>query len=451
MVKTDGEVEAQMRLDNLDFEFEPHSFPYAVPSVITFHHSFASPVKYCLTIGGKSVTKANQSWENGSRASVIFYFNEAFQKSLGPGKFSFILTLSNLISRTQFAGNISFDQPIKDFNVTTQNYVGIAPNYFVINLTLTEGAPVRIQLTIRKHPSAEIVSKISKYCYVICRRMNIRARVERGFYTIDASAYNNHHGVHLLWGPFEALPQVYDAYVTSLGSVMVDQVSTLCVFIRSDLGSFDLILHHEGKTHVTEAYYFATRYRHNDVVNVPFDPSRFVIVKVDIYFSRPGLNNIEFYLKNEKQKFSFDSAHVFVRTSLSCLQVVKIVGRKMKGKVLKIFSKTSLQAQVTDNCYEQNQMIFDWNIFLMETLEQAPRKMAERYKKFSNQKREFVIDPTVMSLGYYAVQVTVMMQKPGKRKIVDYRTDFLLINVVKPNLEIKIKGGETKEIGEGRS
>jgi len=445
------EVETILTLENLNITFSPRGISYLMPSTISFVHNVAFPVVYRFAFGSEYIKKKKKRFLGPmiKKDVVDFMLGKKTQLSLGPGEYPFTLVLSNSISMAEFTANISLNQPLKDPNITMNHYVGISPTYFTIMIHLAEGAPVSVILKIRKYPGIELESKLAGYCYFECEKFTMKARVERGTHMIDASLYNAQNGITFNWGPFEALPQVYDAFVTSQSSVQVGDIMTVLVFIRADLGNYLLVLLNEGKWYKQSVDYYTTKYHHNLSVSLPFDPTKFVLVKVNLRFSNLGLNHIKISVKNKKQTFNFKSGEVFVRRAPSCLKDVVISGPPMTSignNVVQVSQKVFFRAKVILQCVDGNNLIIEWGVVPSKD----PEKVPNLHKGYmvKSEKQGYEIDPNLFDPGYYVVIISVSTKKSRAYTPIDRARKFLILHITGGKLNAFIEGGNVKEIGE---
>ena len=443
-------VKTKLDLDKLNLTFSPQAIPYLKSSIIYFSHSIAFPVTYRFAIGSFVIVKKSKRFLKleSQFNTVGIEVNKKLQQSLGPGEYPFTLILNNSISRAKFTANISFSQALKGANITMDRFVATKPHYFTIHIGVSEGAPVFVNLEIRKYPGIELESKISGNCYFHCTDFEIRARAERGAHMIDVSMYNSQNGLTFQWGPFHALPQVYDAYITSTASVQVGHENPVLIFIRGDLGNYLLILIHDEKIYQERVDYYTTRYQHNLGVSLPFDPSSFVLVRKNMRFSKLGWNFIKMFIKNEKQTFTFASGKVFVRQAPSCLKNVLIKGPPMtlmENNIVQIPEKLEFRAEVILQCVDGNSLTTEWGIVRTND----PGKVPDLLKGYvvKSRKQSYELDPSHFDPGYYVVIISVTTKKPRTYIIVDSAKKYLIVRVIGGRLTAFIKGGRIREIG----
>ena len=448
-VHTDGiiKVETLFNLEDLEVSFEPRGFPYFNDSVITFVHRFASPVNYSFAIGPHIFKKRQTRVRNHLRCFVEFILENKTKRSVGPGLLPFSLTLSNSLSSAVYRNNLSLNQDFKGVKITTERYVGVKPSYFFVNITLEEGAPVFISLRLRRFHGIAIETQITSYCPSKCDRIITKTQVEKGLYIIDASVYNDFYGASLFWGPFEALPQVYDVYLTSLTSVQVAQMMTVLVFIQSDLGRFVLELIHDYIKYEIPFVSEAMNYGHKVNMSLPFNPLLFRVVEKQLLFSKPGINRIKISVKNDEQTFTFPDAEVFVKPTLSCLKEVQITGIPASSDyAINVTSKLVLRANIITRCLERNKVVFEWKVFRVESHLKVPNLNSR--PSLIGRMQEFVLDPNHIIPGNYVVIITVTTKKPKTYLLTNMMKKYLLVLIEGRKMNVFIEGGEIKEIGE---
>ena len=443
-------VETPLTLDRLNLTFFPREIPYLTPSVVSFSHNVAFPVTYRFAFGSSVSVKKKEHFLGPTveRNVVDFELDENLQLSMGPGEFPFTFFLNNSISSAEFTSNISMNQALENVNVTMDRFVVVSPNNFTINFHLAQGAPVTALLTIRKYPGIELESQTTGRCYFQCEYFTMIARAERGTHMLEVSLYNTQNVKNIKWGPFEALPQVYDAFVTSSSSVQVGHVMTVLAFIRADLGNYHLELRHEGRTYQETVDYYTTAYRHNLEVSLPFDPTKFVLVRKSLRFFTLGLNHIQVFVKNEKQTFSFKPGEVFVRKAPSCLKNVVINGPPMTSianNVVRVSQKLYFRARVDLQCVDGNNLVIEWGV----VPSQDPGTVPDLFKGYSikSEKQGYEVDPNQFDPGYYVAIISVTTKKPRTYTPIDRAKRFLILHITGGRMIAFIEGGRIKEIG----
>ena len=142
-------VECGLSPSTLQISHKELNMTFLKPVELIFYHRYCFPVSYSLLLDDVIIAH-NQTEQVLDEAKfmlkvfveVNFNVNSSMQQLVGPGIHNVRLLLQNRVSFVIYSTPINFNEEIKNFEVAVKEFVGFHPHYFIINVTVSEGAPI---------------------------------------------------------------------------------------------------------------------------------------------------------------------------------------------------------------------------------------------------------------------------------------------------------------------
>ncbi|XP_076825013.1 uncharacterized protein LOC143470644 [Clavelina lepadiformis] len=450
-------VESALSAAKLKIFHKQWSSTYPSPDEFVFYHKYYFPVSYTFMVDDVIIsTHQTQATFNKTKflsngtEKVKFELNSKTQKLVGPGIHKVTLLLQNNVSSVTYATPITFDEEIKSFNIMTKQYVGLRSNYFVISATVSQGAPVHLSVEIKSTRTNLPVWKTSKFCQRDCHLMAMEATVSQpGIYEVVATAKNNNSSSKLSRS-FEAIPQIYDLYITSRRCDFDDYYRDVYVFVRGDLGDFVMNLTIEDSSQIVSLNISKSEYEHKDLPNLPFDVKPYKLVKQRSLFFEAGSKPVTVVIANTKQSFRFVGSVPMSFTS-SCLHSVRIRDGKVGGGLdepLKFVEEFVLNADLIFNCV-RNAFFLDykWRVYRVTSKIDIPKTGDEVQLQTNSVQPELVVKPDALLPGLYVINIAVNLTSYHTFSVITKVNGYALIEIPTRKLNFIIKGGNVVQAG----
>ncbi|XP_076824368.1 polycystin family receptor for egg jelly-like isoform X1 [Clavelina lepadiformis] len=450
-------VESALSAEKLKMFHKQWSNTYPNPDEFVFYHKYYFPVSYTFMVDDVIISP-HQTQETFNKTKFLsngtekvkFELNSKAQKLVGPGIHNVTLLLQNNVSSVTYATPITFDEEIKSFNIMTKQYVGLRPNFFVISATVSQGAPVDLSVEIKSTRTNLPVWKTSKFCPSDCLLMAIEATVSQpGIYKVVATAKNNNSSLTSSRS-FEALPQIYDVYITSRRLDFSDYYRDVYVFVRGDLGDFVMNLTIEDSSQIVNLAISKSEYEHKDLPNLPFDAKPYKLVKQRSLFFEAGSKPVTVVIANTKQSFRFVGS-VPMSFTYSCLHSVRIRDGKVGGGLdepLKFVEEFVLNADLIFNCV-RNAFFLDykWRVYRVTSKIDIPKTGDEVQLQANSVQPELVVTPDALLPGLYVINIAVNLTSYHTFSVITKVNGYALIEIPTRKLNFIIKGGNVVEAG----
>ncbi|XP_076825024.1 uncharacterized protein LOC143470651 [Clavelina lepadiformis] len=450
-------VESALSAGKLEMFHKQWSSTYPSPDEFVFYHKYYFPVSYTFMVDDVIISQ-NQTQatfnkteflSNGTE-EVKFELNSKTQKLVGPGIHNVTLLLQNNVSSVTYVTPITFEEEIKSFNIMTKQYVGLRPNYFVISATVSQGAPNDLSVEIKSTRTNLPVWKTSKFCQRDCLLMAIEATVSQpGIYEVVATAKNNNSSLTSSRS-FEALPQIYDVYITSRRCNFSDYYRDVYVFVRGDLGDFVMNLTIEESSQIVNLKISKSEYEHKDLPNLPFDVKPYKLVKQRSLFFDAGSKPVTVVIANTKQSFRFVGS-VPMSFMYSCLHSVRIRDGKVGGGLdepLKFVEEFVLNADLIFNCV-RNAFFLDykWRVYRVTSKIDIPKTGDEVQLQTNSVQPELVVKPDALLPGLYVINIAVNLTSYHTFSVITKVNGYALVEIPTRKLNFIIKGGNVVQAG----
>ncbi|CAK8688321.1 unnamed protein product [Clavelina lepadiformis] len=443
-------VECGLTLSSLQIFHKEFSMLFLNPAEVVFHHRYCFPILYSLLLNDVVIVD-NQSEQTLDEMKFLlktfqevnFKVNSSKQQIVGPGIHNVTLLLQNNISSVIYSTPITFNEEIKDFKVTTKEYIGFHPHYFIINATVSQGAPISLSVQIKS-----IESNLSHFigslvCPRDCHSMVMKANLSQpGIYKVEAIAVNN-ISQSSSWTNIEALPQIYNVFISSLKPIPSYSRNYVYAFVRGDIGDYMMTIYLQGRPENHSFTISKLEYDHKDLPSLPFDAKFYKLIKVERVLYHIGMQQVTGFIRNSKQSFPFVGWVDVLETS-SCLENLRIRDGNYQGgfeKPLKVFDYLTFNVDFKFTCKNMSEVRYKWLVFPVATdMDMATYTNEVEYEKESFEP-ELIIRADTLSPGLYVVKVKVTSENVTSDVLEGKLKDYTLIEIPKRKLHFVILGG----------
>ncbi|XP_076807627.1 polycystin family receptor for egg jelly-like [Clavelina lepadiformis] len=446
-------VEDSLSASKLKISHEQSRHTYPASAELIFHHKYYFPISYALMLNDVIITElqTSQTFDEkkiSSNETVKFKLNSTMQRLVGPGIHFVTLLLQNHVSSVTFLTPITFNEEIKNLKVMTKQYVGLQPNSFIISATVSQGAPVNLSIDIISTQTSFTVYKTSTFCSRDCRSMVVEATLSRaGMYKVEATARNK---ISLMTSntTFEALPQIFDVYITS-GRFNFETRREVFVFIRGDLGKYEMNLTiGENVWKNSTLTISKSKYEHEVLPNLPFDAKPYKLIKDESIFNEA--RQVTVLIRNDKQSFRF-VGNVPKALQTSCLESVRIRDGKVGGGLdepLKVVEELVLSVDLNFICVRELFSVnYKWRAYRVTSKINIPNTGDEVQLNASSVEPELLIKANTLLPGLYVIKVYANITSDDYHMSLAKGDDFTLVEIPKRKLNFLIKGGNVVEAG----
>ncbi|CAK8688151.1 unnamed protein product [Clavelina lepadiformis] len=375
---------------------------------------------------------------------VELNLNSSMQQLLGPGLHNVTLLLQNNVSSVVHPTTVTFNEKIKDFKVTTEKYIGFHPHYFIINATVSQGAPISLSIQIKSTESNLTHFNGSLFCQRDCHSMVIDATLSQpGMYIVEAVAVNNISLSSLSWALIETLPQIYNVFISSLKPIPSYSRNYVYAFVRGDIGDYVMTIYLQGRPENHSFTISKLEYDHKDLPSLPFDAKFYKLIKVERVLYHIGMQQVTGFIRNSKQSFPFVGWVDVLETS-SCLENLRIRDGNYQGgfeKPLKVFDYLTFSVDFKFTCKNMSEVRYKWFVFPVATdMDMATYTYEVEFEKKSFEP-ELIIRADTLSPGLYVIKVKVTSENVTSDVLEGKLKDYTLIEITKKKLHFVILGG----------
>ncbi|XP_076810424.1 polycystin family receptor for egg jelly-like [Clavelina lepadiformis] len=447
-------VEDTLSASRLQISYQQTNFHTSPASVeLIFYHKYYFPISYALLVNDVVITELQKAhtFDNtkiSSNETVKFKLNSTVQRLVGSGKHDVTLLLQNNVSSVTYLKPVTLYEKIKPFKVMTKQYVGLRPNSFIINAALSSGAPVNLAIEVRSIQTSSSVFKTSIFCPHDCHSMAVEATLSQaGLYEVVAIATNK-ISMSMSSRPFEALPQIYDVYITSRGFDF-EIYREVFIFIRGDLGDYKMTLTIDENVEKNLTLTISkTEYKHQALPNLPFDAKHYMLIRNESLFYEA--RQVAVLIRNEKQTFRFVE-NVPKTLETSCLESVRIRDGKVGGGLderLKVVEELVLSADLAFICLRVPYSVdYKWRAYRVTSKIDIPKIGDEVQLNTSSVEPELVINAGALLPGLYVIKLNVNVTSDYDLNVEAKGDDYTLVEIPKRKLNFLIKGGDVVEAG----
>ena len=445
-------VEDSFSLTSLQMSCLTCSGKYLSDLNVTFQHLYIILVRYILAVGDVELFSHTNTLDknlhfNRSLTNVGFSLPVAHQAALGPGIHASSITLYNNVSATRSVLSVTLNQVLSDLSIICEKYIGIFPNYFTINLSLKSGAPAEVSVTLYRGNTSvtEVTTSCSNASHCTYFATDVLSPKTLGVYWIHAIATNGINSVNATSGPVEYVPKVYDVYL-KVKNAFVGREVMVETFVRGDVGEFFMDLFVNGKRFANS--FKITNFNHTHNARLPFDGRKYTRVEQALTFLKSGYRNLIISVNNTKQVFNF-STRSHVRSQQSCFQGINIRGGSSTSVFgpLEVGKYIILSTNTTISCLEGTKVSYKWRLFKIKSLSSTPTTKNEITLKATHS--ELVFQRNELEPGIYLIFVTVLEERfSGAYPPILEEEEFAIFKVGRKTLNMYIKGGKRREIGE---
>ncbi|XP_076807630.1 polycystin family receptor for egg jelly-like [Clavelina lepadiformis] len=446
-------LENALSASKLQISYQQSTHTYPVSTELIFHHKYYFPISYALMLNDVIITElqTSQTFDEkkiSSNETVKFELNATMQRLVGPGIHNVTLLLQNNVSSVTFLTPVTFNEEIKHLKVMTKQYVDLQPNSFIISATVSQGAPVNLSIDIKSTQTKLTVYKTSTFCSRDCHSMVVEATLFRaGMYKVEATAKNK---ISLMTSntTFEALPQIFDVYVTSRG-FNFETRREVFVFIRGDLGKYEMNLTIGENTAKNSTLTISkSEYEHEGLPNLPFDAKPYKLIKDESIFHEA--RQVTVLIRNEKQSFRF-VGNVPKALQTSCLESVRIRDGKVGGGLdepLKVVEELVLSVDLNFICVRELFSVdYKWRAYRVTSKVDIPKTGDEVQLNASSVEPELLIKADTLLPGLYVIKVYANITSNDYHMSLAKGDDFTLVEIPKRKLNFLINGGNVVEAG----
>ncbi|CAK8686922.1 unnamed protein product [Clavelina lepadiformis] len=446
-------VEDALSASKLQISNQLNTHTYPASTELIFHHKYYFPISYALMLNDVIITELQtaQTFDKkkvSSNETAKFEMNATIQRLVGPGIHNVTLLLQNNVSSVTFLTPITFNEEIKNLKVMTKQYVGLQPNSFIISATVSQGAPVNLSINIKSTQTRLTVYKTSKFCSRDCHSMVVEATLSRaGIYEVEATARNK---ISLMTSntTFEALPQIFDVYITSRG-FNFETRREVFVFIRGDVGKYEMNLTiGENAAKNSTLTISKSEYEHEGLPNLPFDAKPYKLIKDESIFHEA--RQVTVLIRNDKQSFRF-VRNVPKALQTSCLESVRIRDGKVGGGLdvpLKVVEELVLSVDLNFICVRELFSVdYKWRAYRVTSKINIPKTGDEVQLNASSVEPELLIKADALLPGLYVIKVYANITSDDYHMSLAKGDDFTLVEIPARRLNFLIKGGNVVEAG----
>ncbi|XP_076811702.1 uncharacterized protein LOC143458735 [Clavelina lepadiformis] len=418
---------------------------------ILFHHRYCFPISYSLLLNDVIIAQ-NQTQQVFSKTKFLsqvfeevnFNINSSSQQLTGSGIHDVTLLLQNNISSVLYPTTVTFNEEIKDFKVTVKEYVGFHPYYFIINATVSHGAPINLTIEIKSVKSNFSHFNNSLFCPRHCHSMVVEATLFLpGMYKVEAIATNSVSLSSSSLAQFEALPQIYNVYISSLKPIPSYSRNYVYAFVRGDIGDYMMTIYLQGRPENHSFTISKLEYDHKDLPSLPFDAKSYKLIKVERVLYHIGMQQVTGFIRNSKQSFPF-VGWVDVLETPSCLENLRIRDGNYQGgfeKALKVFDYFTFSVDFKCTCKNMSEVRYKWLVFPVATdMDMATYTYEVEFVKESFEP-ELIIRADTLSPGLYVIKVKVTSENVTSDVLEGKLKDYTLIEIPKKKLHFVILGG----------
>ncbi|XP_076807291.1 polycystin family receptor for egg jelly-like isoform X2 [Clavelina lepadiformis] len=446
-------VEDSLSASKLKISHEQSTHTYPASAELIFHHKYYFPISYALMLNDIIITElqTSQTFDEkkvSSNETAKFELNSTMQRLVGPGIHYVTLLLQNHVSSVTFLTPVTFNEEIKNLKVMTKQYVGLQPNSFIISATVSQGAPVNLSIDIKSTQTSFTVYKTSIFCPRDCHSMVVEATLSRaGMYKVEATARNK-ISMTMSNTTFEALPQIFDVYITSRG-FNFETRREVFVFIRGDVGKYEMNLTIGENTAKNSTLTISkSEYEHKGLPNLPFDAKPYKLIKDESIFNEA--RQVTVLIRNDKQTFRF-VGNVPKALQTSCLESVRIRDGKVGGGLdepLKVVEELVLSVDLNFICVRELFSVdYKWRAYRVTSKVDIPKTGDEVQLNASSVEPELLIEADALLPGLYVIKVYANITSDDYHMSLANGDDFTLVEIPKRKLNFLIKGGNVVEAG----
>ena len=451
-------VEGDLKKIRWSIHFLKKELSFSSNSVLQFTHTYSYPIIYHLIIEENSSSQRMQAIKSDnfigkSLQTVLFDIDDNVKRKLGAGMHPFTLVLENNVSSVLYNSNFFLNQPISQIEVSTSDFVGVSPSSFFVYVKFNDGAPIHVILRLFKRSTNKTAATLTSYCERRCGSLVLNATLSEPGpdYAIDALAENHLSTASSKFGPFVVTPLVYDVFVTSIKSIVVDKQIFILFFLLGDLGDYTVQVHVKERLLMRKAFSMSSLapYRTKEV-NFPGNPSNYRVLTEQISFSSGGEISMRIEVSNIL-KTTYVNQKILVLLDHVCEVSARIrdgnFGRWQRAP-LEVGNFLRLVGASWCRCKHPSTVKFLWNMYRVDSIQEIPKaeKKIPQNNDVTKPEIDFCFDK--VPSGYYVVEFLVSTFNHGSFEATGYHRDFTLIYVKRRMLDLTIEGGSERLIGE---
>ncbi|CAK8688363.1 unnamed protein product [Clavelina lepadiformis] len=443
-------VECALSSSTLQISFKETSTIFHNPVELVSRHRYCFPISYSLLLDDVIVVE-NQTEQNLNEmkfllkafVDVNYKVNSSMQQLIGPGIHDVTLLLQNNVSSVMYFTMVTLNEEIKDFNVTVKEFVGFHPHYFIINATVSQGAPISLSVQIKSIESNLSHFNGSLFCPHYCHSMVIKTNLSQpGMYKVEAIAKND-ISQSSSWALIEALPQIYNVFISSLKPIPSYSRNYVYAFVKGDIGDYLMTIYLQGRPENHSFTISKLEYDHKDLPSLPFDAKFYKLIKIERVLYHIGMQQVTGFIRNSKQSFPFVGWVDVLETS-SCLEDLRIRDGNYQGgfeNPLKVFDYLTFSVDFKFTCKNMSEVRYKWLVFPVATdMDMATYTYEVEFEKESFEP-ELIIRADTLSPGLYVIKVKVTSENVTSDVLEGKLKDYTLIEITKKKLYFVILGG----------
>ncbi|XP_076811677.1 polycystin family receptor for egg jelly-like [Clavelina lepadiformis] len=443
-------VECGLSMSKLQISIKELNITILNPADLVFSHRYCFPISYSLLLDDVIIAQnqTKQVFDEkkfllNAFEKVIFKLNSSMQQLVDPGIHNITLLLQNNISSVIYSTPIILIEEIKNFQVTAEEFVGFHPHYFIINATISQGAPISLSIQIKSIESNLSHFNASLFCQRECHSMVVQPTLSQpGMYKVEAIA-ENYISQSSSWAVIEALPQIYNVYISSPKPIPSYSRNYVYAFVRGDIGDYVMTIYLQGRPENHSFTISKLEYDHKDLPSLPFDARSYKLIKVERVLYHIGMQQVTGFIRNSKQSFPFVGWVDVLETS-SCLENLRIRDGNYRGgfeNPLKVFDYLTFSVDFKFTCKNMSEVRYKWLVFPVATdMDMATYTYEVEFEKESFEP-ELIIRADTLSPGLYVIKVKVTSENVTSDVLEGKLKDYTLIEITKKKLHFVILGG----------
>ncbi|XP_078481959.1 self-incompatibility-linked polycystic kidney disease protein-1A [Ciona intestinalis] len=464
-IRKEGEIYLESELSKSNLQLQPSQEYQPTGSnsgstTVKISHVYLYPISYTAIIGTSSVTMSLapkpldlSKYRSHSREETTFQLQPQHVASLGSGQHDFHLVLQNNVSYVTYTFPIYINEKLGTLNVTSIDgrYVGMYPHMFPVQITLTQGAPANITLSIRAISNDKAVpnENVTMTCLSTQSCQRIRISMKAPAYTkqfrVVAIAKNEISFVEGFSEVIESVTKIYDVYFNSR-RVFSGMSSILHLYVKGDVGNYDLKLFINGTLEINTPLAIQNK----TIVavlsdDIPINVRQYTKFVFDHTFQTYGMYAIIAMLSNEKESYNFTDNLLLLQRP-SCLSRARI--RTLSKTVISVPERgLTLSVDVDFNCYDSSSLKFRWSAFTTDENFETPKSKNQVDFLKSSTGSEIEIKRNDFPSGLYIVMVVATASTGANHQITAEEKDYVRIEVPTRKIDVVIVGGSSRELG----
>uniref|UniRef100_H2XSC1 Polycystin-1-like n=1 Tax=Ciona intestinalis TaxID=7719 RepID=H2XSC1_CIOIN len=459
-IKIAGELYLESELSHTSLQLQTRQDSQTSSVSIVVSHVYLYPVLYTIS-AGNSFVKTSVSSKPLDVVKYAGHLTEVVTLQLrdvaplGPGQHYFYLALQNNVSYIAYTFPFYINEILGMLNITSMHgrFVGIHPNYFPVQITLTKGAPANITLSIQDiRNTSNAVKNVSITCIspISCRRtiVNLMPSKYTREFIVVATAENAISFSGGVSEVMETVPKVYDVYFDSR-RVFPGTSSILLLYVKGDASIYNLNLF-INKTLKINTKLVIKATSDSDASDfaddVPINIHQYTKFTFKLTFEAHGVFEVLAMIYSENESYNF-TGNLLFQQKPSCLTKTKI-RTLSKDVVIPVPQRgLAVSVDVDFNCFDSSSLEFQWSTFRVDQDFKTPKPKNQVHFLKSSTGSEIEITTNEFPPGLYVAIVAVTASTTANHQITAEQKDYVRMEVPTRKMEVVIAGGSIRELG----